>query len=318
MESKISIIVPVYNMEKYLDKCLNSLVNQTFKNLEIIIINDGSSDNSQIIIDEYKKKYPNLIKCVAKENGGQASARNLGLEYATGEYITFVDPDDWIDLQMTEKLYNKLVLTNSDIVVCGACKVLDGNINKIETFKLYNKDNHKNYILNCSGPCWQLIKTSIFKENNLKFLQQRFYEDISIIPSLCIFAKKIEYLDDYLYYYLIRSGSTMNQVKYSNYLEDIFKSLDNLSNIFLENKSYQKYYSELEYIYIEHLLHAASLRFFKFQKYDQLDKILNIMKQKFPKWKNNCYYKKQSFKYKIVCTLFYRKKYKLLKKILKG
>ena len=315
---KISVIVPVYNVEKYIRKCLDSLVNQTFKDFEIIIVNDGTKDNSKQIVDEYISKYPNLIKYLEKENGGQASARNLGLKHAIGDYVTFVDPDDWIELEMLEKLYNRMTETNSDIVVCGAYSVIDGENNKIETFNQHTKDNHKNYILNCSGPCWQLIKTSIFIENNLNFLEQRFYEDISIIPSLCLFAKKVEFLDESLYYYLIRSGSTMNQIEYNPSLEDIFSSLSNLSEIFQKNNVYQKFYQELEYVYIEHLLHAASLRFFKFKKYEQLNKIIEIMHDKFPKWNKNSYYKKQNIKYKIVCSLFYKKKYNLLKIILKG
>ena len=97
MKIKVSVIVPVYNVEKYIDKCLDSLVNQTLKDIEIIVVNDGSPDNSQKIIDKYVKKYPNKVKSFIKENGGQGSARNLGMEYAKGEYISFVDSDDWID-----------------------------------------------------------------------------------------------------------------------------------------------------------------------------------------------------------------------------
>ena len=92
---KVSVIVPVYNVEKYIDKCLDSLVNQTLKDIEIIVVNDGSPDDSQQVIDMYVKKYPKKIKSYIKENGGQGSARNLGLEHAKGEYISFVDSDDY-------------------------------------------------------------------------------------------------------------------------------------------------------------------------------------------------------------------------------
>lgn len=316
--TKVSVIVPVWNVENYLKKCLESLVKQTFNDFEIVVINDGSPDNSQDIIDEYKTTYPELIKPFIKQNGGLASARNFGIKHSQGEYIMFVDSDDWVDTTIVEKLYNCAINTNSDIVVCGAYGVYDEKNKDLETFKNYNTDISKNYIINCPGACWQLIKRKIMINNNLFFLENHFYEDIAIIPSFSLFSKNITYLNEKLYYYFIRSGSIMNQQKYSKSLEDIFDSLDHLTNIFIENKAYQKYYSELEYIYVEHLLHAASLRFFKFEKYDQLDKIVSIMKQKFPKWKKNCYYKKQNIKYKIVCTLFYNKKYKLLKRVLKG
>ena len=315
----VSIIVPVWNVQEYLRKCLDSLVNQTFDNYEILVINDGSPDNSDLIIEEYVKKYPDLIKSLKKENGGQASARNLGLSRANGEYILFVDSDDWVDKTIVEKLYNRAINTNSDIVICNAYSVQNDKILPYQLFGNYSKDLKKNYIVSCEGACWgQLIKRSIIVDNNLYFLEHHFYEDIAVIPSLCLFTRNIAYLNENLYYYLIRSGSTMKQVTYNKSLEDIFDSLEYLSNIFKKNNSYKKYYNELEYIYIEHLLHAASLRFFKFEKYDELSKIVKIMRDEFPKWKGNIYYKKKDLKHKIVCGLFYKKKYNILKLILKG
>ena len=118
MKIKVSVIVPVYNVEKFIDKCLNSLVNQTLKEIEIIVVNDGSPDNSQKIIDEYVKKYPDKIKSFIKENGGQGSARNMGMEKAVGEYISFVDSDDWLDLDTLEKMYFLAKKDKSDIVIC--------------------------------------------------------------------------------------------------------------------------------------------------------------------------------------------------------
>ena len=130
---KVSVIVPVYNVENYLVKCLDSLVHQTLKDIEIIVVNDGSPDNSQNIIDTYVKKYPKKIKAFSKKNGGQGSARNYGLKYAKGEYIAFVDSDDYVDLDMFFKMYNKAKEDNSDIVICGNKNIsLDGKIIGIE------------------------------------------------------------------------------------------------------------------------------------------------------------------------------------------
>ena len=107
---KVSMIVPVYNVEKYIGKCLESIVNQTFKNIEIIVVNDGSTDNSQEIINEYEKKYPNLLKSYEKENGGLSDARNYGLEKANGDYICFVDSDDFLAIDLLEKLEKYMTL----------------------------------------------------------------------------------------------------------------------------------------------------------------------------------------------------------------
>ena len=106
MKIKVSVIVPVYNVEKFIDKCLNSLVKQSLKEIEIIVVNDGTKDNSQKIIDKYVKKYPDKIKSYIKENGGQGSARNYGLKKASGEYIGYVDSDDFVEKDMYKKLYN--------------------------------------------------------------------------------------------------------------------------------------------------------------------------------------------------------------------
>ena len=112
---KVSVIVPVYNVEKYIARCLTSLVNQTIEDLEIIVVNDGSKDNSEQIIKEFKKDYKNIIY-VKKENGGLSSARNFGLIYATGEYVAFLDSDDYVDRTLYQKMYEKAKTTNSDYV----------------------------------------------------------------------------------------------------------------------------------------------------------------------------------------------------------
>ena len=126
---KISVIVPVYNTEKYLPKCLDSLVNQTLKDIEIIIVNDGSPDNSQKIIDDYVKKYKN-IKAFEKKNGGLSDARNYGIKKASGEYIAFLDSDDYVTVDMYEKMYKKAISQHFDMVVCDLNYVYNDKVVK--------------------------------------------------------------------------------------------------------------------------------------------------------------------------------------------
>ena len=127
---KVSVIIPVYNVEDYLEKCLDSVINQTLKDIEIIVVNDGSPDNSQKIIDKYRKKDKRIIS-VMKENGGQASARNLGIKKSHGEFLCFVDSDDWIELDMLEVLYNNAKENHSDIVTCDYFRVMDNVYTKM-------------------------------------------------------------------------------------------------------------------------------------------------------------------------------------------
>ncbi|MDF2845396.1 MAG: CDP-glycerol:poly(glycerophosphate) glycerophosphotransferase [Herbinix sp.] len=122
---KISIIMPVYNVERYLRACLESVVNQTLEGVEIIVVNDGSKDNSISILNEYEKKHSDRMKVFTTENHGVSHARNYGLARATGEYILFVDSDDFIEKDMCEKLYHKAIRDNNDIVICGRYNVYE-------------------------------------------------------------------------------------------------------------------------------------------------------------------------------------------------
>lgn len=317
MKPKISVIVPIYNTEKYLEKCLDTLVNQTLEDIEIILINDGSPDHSEKIVEKYMDKYQDKIVYYKKENEGQGVARNYGIDIARGQFISFVDSDDYIDKTMFEKLYNKAIEDKADIVSTTGFIEVRGNELVDKKFEFDDIDFYTRYILNNSGPVAKIIKKDIIVKNKLYFPNLRAYEDISVVPLWGIYSNKISYVDESLYYYLIHDGSTMKQIEYNEKLTHIYDSLDNLY-IKFRGKVKNKYDDELEWIYIEHLLHAASLRFYKFDKLDEIKKINSIMKDRFPKWKRNKYYKKQNIKYKIVCTLIYKERFKFLKLILKN
>ena len=308
---KVSVIVPVYNTSKYLDKCIKSIVRQTLEDIEIIIINDGSTDNSQKIIDKYVKKYKN-IKSYVKDNGGLSDARNYGIERANGEYFAFIDSDDYIKEDMLYKMYTKAKESSSDIVVCDSINVYeDGKEILIKSNLNYSNEKEKNYLLAPPMACTRLISKKVIEK--VRFKKNIYYEDLELMPKLVMYTKKIEFVEDGLYYYLQRSGSIMKQQIFNNKLLDIFSVLD--SNY---NELYKNYPEEVEYMYISHLLRTASLRFLNYEdnkKYN--DKICDIINEKFPKWKNNKYYKKSSLKLKIICNLAYYKKIYLLNLIKK-
>lgn len=313
MKPLISIIVPIYNTSKYLTKCLDSLVNQTLEEIEIILINDGSTDESQDIALSYKEKYPNKIIYQAKQNEGQGIARNVAIKLAHAPYVTFVDSDDFIDLDMLENMYRLVKDNKADIVACSEYVEECNGVSVKKHYEFYNADAFKNYLLNNPGPCGKLIKKNLITENNLYFPKQRAYEDLAVVPLWGLKAEKITFIDKPYYHYLIHEGSTMKQLVYNDKLDSIFNTMDNLS----KNIPDDKYHEELELIYIEHLLHAASLRFFKFNKTEKLHQINQIIKEKYPNWYKNSYLKQKSLKYKIICYLFYKERYHLLKLILK-
>ena len=304
----VSIIVPVYNVEKYIDKCLNSLVNQTLKNIEIIVVNDGTKDNSQKIIDKYTKKY-SFIRSYIKENGGLSSARNYGLKHAKGEYIAFVDSDDFVDKNMFEQMYLYAKNNKYDIVVCDTINVYnDKQSYRISNLK-YSDDDVKNYIISPPMACIRIYKKNIFEK--VSFKEGILYEDLNLTPSLVQYTKKIGFINKGYYYYYQRINSIMKQTNFNEKLLDIFEVLNNNYDLL-----YNTYPEEIEYLYITHLLRTTTLRFLDFDKKiirKYLRKINDEIEEKFPNWRSNRYYKKSSFKLKLICLLAYNKCYLMLK-----
>lgn len=219
MDDKITVIVPVYNIENYLNKCLDSLINQTYKNLEIIVVNDGSTDNSGKICQEYAKK-DNRIVYIEKENGGLSDARNAGLDRLTGSYVTFVDSDDWIELDYVETLYKKISEYQADIAVGNYYsfnesegmfyfhisgdsyyeKVYD-NMSIFEN--LYESQEMKSFAL--ISACGKLYKASLF--DYIRFDKGKLGEDGYMNQKLYLLVQKVVYINQGLYAYRQRSGS---------------------------------------------------------------------------------------------------------------
>ena len=204
---KISIIVPVYNTSKYLNKCINSLLNQTLEDIEIILINDGSTDESDSIIKKYKDK---RIKYIHKKNEGIGKTRNLGIEIASGEYLSFIDSDDYVEADFCEKMYNKAIKDNCDIVICDFYKDIDSTLEyiKIESFKDNSLNKNPN-ILNIVnlGPCNKIYKRNLFENRNNRFVENLKYEDAPFVCKVLLSAKKIGKVDEYLAHYVIHDKS---------------------------------------------------------------------------------------------------------------
>ena len=221
MNEKITVIVPVYNVEHYLDKCLDSLINQTYKNLEIIVINDGSTDNSGIICQEYAQK-DNRIIYIEKENGGLSDARNVGLDKMTGSYVTFIDSDDWVESDYVEVLYNKLIEYRADIAVGNYCKFNESDSN----FYFHISGNYfeKLYdnvsIVDCLNDSNRLLNSALIvawgkiyrKEiiSNFRFPVGRVTEDAVFNLKILLSSKSIVYINKASYIDRVRSGSISN------------------------------------------------------------------------------------------------------------
>ena len=297
----VSVIVPVYNTSKYLRKCLDSLVNQTYKNIEIIIINDGSTDNSDEIIKEYEQKY-NFIKYFKNENQGISKTRNFGIEKANGEYILFVDSDDYVDETLIEKAYNYANENNLDMVVWDYYQNYDDK--KLEEYRLpeFNITNilETPTLLNDLNyaPWNKLYKKCLWDNHEFPMLK---YEDFGILPRVFLECKRIGKINECLNYYLVRDNSettTMNSKVF-----DILKVLELNNNYFKENDILKKIYSEVEYLNVYHLtIYIIRQRYQKDKKIANkfIDEAYKFLDYNFPSWRKNKYYNKRNLFKRII------------------
>lgn len=245
----ISIIIPVYKVEKYLEKCIQSLINQTYENLQIILVDDGSPDNCGKICDEYAKK-DHRIEVIHKSNGGLSDARNKGLEIAKGEYIGFIDSDDYIESDMYEVLYNLLKQYNADVSICNFYTVSQGKIaikNAENGIKEYNRIEILKEVLldnNIQSYAWnKLYKKELFDE--IKYPVGKKYEDIGTTFYLLEKCNKVVVTGKPEYYYINRQDSIVNNVTettITDYIELIMQRYDYIEENIKELSSYNKDY----------------------------------------------------------------------------
>ena len=266
----VSIIVPVYNVEKYLDKCLSSLVNQTLDNYEIIVVNDGTKDNSQLIIDRYVNKYPDLIRSFIKENGGLSDARNYGLRYASGNYISFFDSDDYVDNEYYKTMFDIAKKDDLDLVVSDLEYVWEnGEKSPMDKAGLNidaNDDINKALFLSPLSVCNKLFRKDLFDSLSLQFYKGLWYEDIPVALMYCANSKKVGYNKTHKYYYLQRKTSILGS-GYTPKMYDIFTIFEKVTSEFKSRGLFNKYYDEMEYLYIEHFLVYGAFRFLRTDHY---------------------------------------------------
>lgn len=283
---KVSVIVPVYNVENYLNRCLTSLANQTLEDIEVIIVNDGSTDNSEDIIKQYISSNNNFVY-LKKENGGLGSARNFGLKYAKGEYIAFLDSDDYVERNTYKMMYEKAQKEDSDYVECDFYWQYP-DIKKHDIGHRY-KDK-KEMFANARVVAWnKLIKRNIITINNLEFPEGLYYEDVEFFYKLLPYIQKFSFVEEPLIYYIQRETSIVN--KQDGRTSHIFIVLDNVIKYYKDKGLYELYKDEIEYTYTRLLLCSSLKRILQISDKAVKEKMLTETWEKlntnFPKWKNN-------------------------------
>ena len=252
VDIRVSIIVPVYNVEAYLKQCLESIINQTLKEIEIILVDDGSPDRCPQICDEYSQ-IDSRIKVIHKINGGYASAINVGLEMASGEFIGIVESDDYCAIDMYEKMYNKIKNTDADFVICDYYSIEKANsfkrhyLNANSSEQQYNLKINPSILNNPSYPWKNLYRAKFLEKNNIKMLADGIgaYEDLPWNAAILTYANKILHVDEPLYYYRkfsINSSTNIGSRKLLNDLKRRIQARDCYITHNLFNGEIKKYF----------------------------------------------------------------------------
>lgn len=257
-EIKISVIVPVYNVEKYLKRCLDSIISQNLKEIEILIINDCSPDNSLKIIQEYMRKDERIILINKEKNEGISSARNSGVKIAKGEYILMIDSDDWIEQNYFKDMYNVASKNNADIVISDFFHDYNGKkiIYKTDQYGKREEELTKRKIFENLGKgksaysvCNKLVKREIYENNKIKFLEGTSAgDDLVVTPILFYYSNKIIKLDKAYLHYIQNPKSITKKPKYSE-LVDVYHSLNGLEKFF-KDKGYDYFLKDLRFTFL--------------------------------------------------------------------
>lgn len=287
----ISIIVPVYNASKYLNKCLDSLVNQSKKELEFIIINDGSTDDSEFIINSYKD---DRIRYFKRSNHGIGNTRNFGISKSNGKYIMFLDSDDYLDYNACELLYKKALKENSDLVVFDFYRVeKELKLVTIKDFKSTNLANNPNILLDINlGISNKLFKAELIKKNNIKFVEDLKYEDAPFVVNTLFNAKKISKLNEKLHYYVIHSNSetTIRDER----IFDIIKIVDIIRSYFKDCSWSRDVVDTLTIkILVNYNIQQRNIED-KSARHKFIDETFSYFKRNIPNYRKNRYFKERN------------------------
>ena len=295
---KLSIVVAVYNLEKYLPRCLDALVNQTLQEIEILCVDDGSTDSAPQIIDDYEKKYPEKVKVFHKPNGGEFTTRNYGLERATGEYVTFVDTDDYVEPNWAEKLYNAAKENDADLAVCGferidldTGKVVSKNMTNFG-YSVKEINNKDDFMLFINPAPWNKIYR-LEKVKDLRFMNFRGFNDMIFLTSSYTRVKKVAFVPDVLYHYYLRYDSQIHSVNKED-VENFKKYLLELKKLYIKENKYEEMKCILDMMAFIHLGVSVMYR----ASYDKTINIKEVLKdtikyldENFSTWRKSPYLK---------------------------
>ena len=315
---KISVIVPVYNVEKYLEKCVESVLCQDFSDCEVLLVDDGSTDSSPAICDAYAEKYQQ-VQVIHQENKGLGGARNTGMQAAKGEYLLFLDSDDSLTEDALAGLYEIAEAKKADLVAFGMDFVdeqdrvtvtrrptEDGTVDvkKEDRFAVFFKDSYV---------CNKFFRRSLFTEHGILFPERIWYEDLCVTPKIILYAERSVLTERSFYRYLQRSDSIMH-IKNTDKNRDMITAVASVLDFYREREQFETYRNELCFLTVMHMIVLCTLRVAtEDRRHPLLSEFYEYAKRQFPDFKKNAYVKRHlSRRHKVIFALSKRKAYRSL------
>ncbi len=315
---QFSIIIPVYRVEEYLEKCVDSILAQTCQDFELLLIDDGSPDGSGAICDRYAASHPNQVRALHQPNGGAGAARNRGIELAQGDYLLFVDGDDWLAPNLLEDLSASIAATPADLYLFGALVERDGKVTGELHEELpadlptHTKDAPQLFF-GVMAPWNRAYRRTLFTEGGIRFATKVWYEDIRIVTKVLALAEQVVRLPGAYYHYLQREGSAMNNKNCARNVEILY-AFDDILGWFGEHGLREAYRDELTFLAISHLLIAASVRVARIDcKSELLGQFRDYMEKNFPDFRENRYLPRLDRNKRLVYRLLLKRRYRVVR-----
>ncbi len=317
---KLSIIIPVYNTREYLPACLDSVLDPALSDYEIIVVNDGSTDDSGLIAAAYAARHPNLIRVVATENGGLGAARNAGLYLACGDYLLFLDSDDALEKgalsEMLSVLDGSFDLGLFDLNQVNPSGDSIGIMRGSEKQGAFTLAEYPELLFQPPSGCNKLFRRSLFLESSVRFPGRVWYEDLRTVPKLYPMCGRIQYFPKAWYRYLIRPGSITNNANTARNLE-IIDAAEEIIGYYKAAGLYEKYEPQLCYMAYYNVFLTASVRVcLADPDSDVLEKLMQWFLSHFPQWRENPYLRDMSPKYRLLTGLLTRRMRRSVKLIM--
>ena len=313
---KFSVIVPIYNVEEYLERCINSILQQTFNDFELLLVNDGSPDQCVDICKKYSGDFK--VRYFEKENGGLGDARNYGIDRARGDFLVFVDSDDYIEKDMLENVNAAIDKYDSDIIIFNQAIVdMQDNLlyidrQPLETGRVMNFQTNKQLFLIEPSACNKVFKRQLFIENQIRFPVRVWYEDLRTTNKVLAVADNVVYIDKAFYHYFKRPGSIMNNSNIKRNME-IIDAVEDLRSFFNEHFP-AKYKDEMEFLAISKVIVDTTGRIMSVG-YDRsvVEQLYLYVNEKFPDFRHNKYLRTLNKKQRIIYFFMSRKAFRLVR-----